>query len=537
MRMGFFRSSRGEQTRRQHKRGGGVHLPHRLHFLFPSLWPSLRARMTISYVSVTVGTVFSFLLLVALASGALSALFPTSDALSSDFFTTVQRQAQTYALIAAYQAQGAALDPSTNFIPGQAHTIAFAYQDDRNFALVVPYLATTSPNPTSVAVALLIAPDNRLVASSYPSRYPAGMSISALTSAQAQAIDRALAGQASTGTERLSSVTLGYAVEPVWGPGHQTIGAVFLQVPGPEQESIFSRLWSAVSRVMLLLVVVTPIGVFFGWIVTRDLVQRVQRLVVATTKFAGGDYAQRVASVHHDEIGQLERQFNQMAEQLVENISRRQQLAEQNARLEERSRMSRELHDAVSQDLFSLRMLADGLQEASRAGSSSTDLRSQITLLEQTTSNMTREMRALLLELRPTELASHGLAGALQKLAHAYSTRLGITVATDVRPIVLDVKAEHTLLRITQEALANAARHSRATLVSLRLASEGDLVTLTIIDNGEGFVAHDTVEGHGLGLRIMRERVEELHGTFDLKTAPGQGTCISIAVPREQADD
>ena len=141
---------------------------------------------------------------------------------------------------------------------------------------------------------------------------------------------------------------------------------------------------------------------------------------------------------------------------------------------------------------------------------------------------MTREMRALLLELRPTQLENLGLAGALRKLAQAYSMRLGITVSTDVKPIALDVKTEHALLRIAQESLANAARHSSATLISLCLVSEGSRVKLTITDNGEG---------HGLGLHVMQERVEELHGTFDLKTVPDQGTCIIVDVPRENACD
>jgi len=150
---------------------------------------------------------------------------------------------------------------------------------------------------------------------------------------------------------------------------------------------------------------------------------------------------------------------------------------------------------------------------------------------------MSRELRALLLELRPTQLENLGLAGALRKLAQAYSMRLGITVTTDVKPIALDVKTEHALLRIAQESLANAARHSSATLISLCLVSEGSMVKLTITDNGEGFAANDSVEGHGLGLHVMQERVEELHGTFDLKTAPGQGTCITVDVPGENACD
>ncbi len=509
-------------------------LPKRLRFLFPFRHSGLRARMTLSYVAVSLGSVLSFQLFVVLVGGVLSAI--SSDTSYSSFLVVMQRQAQSYALVAALQAQGVALDPRTSFIPGQAHTLSLPDQENLVYPVSAPFIPTASLDPTSVTIALLIAPDGHLVASSSPSRYSAGMAVSALSPEQRRAIGSALAGRASTGTEHLSSATLGYAAEPVWSKDHRPIGAIFLQVPEPE-DSIFSRLESSLLSNILLLILVTPVGIFFGWITTRGLVRRVRRLAVATMQFAGGDYTPRVASIHQDEIGQLERQFNQMAEQLMDNISRRQQLAEQNARLEERSRISRELHDAISQDLFSLRMLADGLQEATQAGTSSADLRPHISMLEQTTTSMTREMRALLLELRPTQLENLGLVGALRKLAHAYSTRLGIPVTIDVKPVSLDVKTEHALLRIAQEALANAARHSGATLISLCLVSEEHRVKLTIMDNGVGFAANDGVEQPGLGLHIMRERVEELHGTLDLRTAPGQGTSISVNVPREVAGD
>ncbi len=123
------------------------------------------------------------------------------------------------------------------------------------------------------------------------------------------------------------------------------------------------------------------------------------------------------------------------------------------------------------------------------------------------------------------------------KLAQVYSTRLGITITTDVRPIRLEPRIEHALLRIAQEAFANATRHSNASLISLCLASEGDSVKLTITDNGKGFVANDDRDQEGLGLHLMRERVEELHGIFELKTAPGQGTSILLSVPWEKAND
>ncbi|HET9999891.1 MAG TPA: ATP-binding protein [Ktedonobacteraceae bacterium] len=504
---------------------------------FPFKWSGLRARMTISYVSVTIGSVLSFSLLGVLASGAFSAFF--SDNQSSSFIAAVQGQAQSYALVAALQAQGATLDPQTSFIPGQAHTIALPDQGNQIYHIFAPSISTASPAPTSVTIALLIAPDGRLVASSYPSRYPAGMSISALLPEQTRAIGPALAGHASTGTEQFSSVTLVYATEPIWSRDHQPIGAIFLQapVPGSGRDNIFLTLGSDLLSKLILLVLVTPVGVFFGWITTRALVKRVRRLVLATRQFADGDYSQRVAPVHQDEIGQLEQQFNQMAEQLVENVSRRQQLAAQNARLSERSRISRELHDAISQDLFSLRMLADGLQEATRSGSTPADLRSHIDVLERTTSSMTREMRALLLELRPSQLEHLGLPGALKSLAHAYSVRLGITVTADLAPVKLDVKGEHALLRIAQEALANAARHSRASIISLSLEEQDGLVRLTIVDNGEGFNQETESVQHGLGLHLMQERVEELGGTFDLQTAPGQGTRVIVCLPQEDAGD
>src|SRR6266436_5241405 len=97
---------------------GRFALPSRL--FFPFKRSGLRARMTISYVSVTIGSVLSFVLLVTLVSGVLSALF--SDNGGRSFLVVMQQQAQTYALVAAVQAQGVALDPQTNFIPGHAYT-------------------------------------------------------------------------------------------------------------------------------------------------------------------------------------------------------------------------------------------------------------------------------------------------------------------------------------------------------------------------------------------------------------------------------
>jgi signal transduction histidine kinase len=110
---------------------------------------------------------------------------------------------------------------------------------------------------------------------------------------------------------------------------------------------------------------------------------------------------------------------------------------------------------------------------------------------------------------------------------------LGITITTAIASMPLPSKVEHALLRITQEALSNAARHADANAIELSLQQCGQDVQLIIEDNGCGFAPEIPQTQHGLGLRSMRERVAELHGTFRLQTLPGQGTCIQIALPLE----
>jgi signal transduction histidine kinase len=508
--------------------------PKRFRFLLPFSWTGLRARMTISYMFVTLGSVLTFVILVVLVGGVLTAISPATG--DRAFLAAMRQQAQSYALNAAVQAQEVILDPHTNFIPGQAHSLALPGQENpdyQDYHVFAPYITTASPDPTSISLALLIAPGGRLVASSYPSHYPAGMPVSALLPNQVHAIDQALAGQTSTGIEHLSSITLGYAAEPVESKDNRPIGAIFLQTPSPARDSIFSAFGSLLLDFtnLVLLLLVTPIGVFFGWITTRGLVRRIQGLVVATTQFSGGDYTQRVESHHQDEIGQLERKFNQMAEQLMENISRRQHLAEQNARLAERSRISRELHDVISQDLFSLSMLAGGLQSAVPTAS---PFQRQISTLELTTNKMIREMRALLLELRPTNLENLRLDEALAELAAAYRTRLGISIDIELTNIPMEAGIEGALLRITQEALSNAARHADATAITLALAPCGEAIELCIHDNGRGFNTEDPGLRHGLGLRLMQERVEELHGSLQLESRPGVGSTLKVWIPLEE---
>ncbi len=308
-------------------------------------WRGLRFRMTVSYALTTVAAVLLLEILVGTAVWAVLTFSPLAG-----FWTTpgARQTAKLYALTASAQAGGGALDPHTTFEPGQPSSIALSQGDFSNGGniQIIQYNNTRSPNAQNAAFALLIAPDGRVLASSYPARYPASTPIARLLPGKSQLIMKALAGVPGSTVDETSQGRSVSAVEDVSSHG-KVIGAVYVQVP------IFSGgnflpgftgliLVSGVFWLVLMLLV----GVVFGLITTRALVRRLRHLSSATTRFADGDFTQRVQVSRRDEVGQLEEQFNRMAEELVESMAQRQTLAEQNARLEERARIEQELRTA-----------------------------------------------------------------------------------------------------------------------------------------------------------------------------------------------
>ena len=509
--------------------------------LHPGQWltfHSLQTRMTFSYVWVTA----LFVILVEILAGFLSIIVINQLQDTSDL-ALAERVAIQYAYAASLQSDGLVLNPRSTFQPGQPYSLVSlgqrvpgenARRTNGLLNQTIPYVNERNPAHPPDAIVMLIAPDGRITASSFPARYPAGALFSSLFPRQSVAVAQAMRG-VSVYAKALPDTV--YIAETVWGKHGQPIGVFYGQAP--EEPLGFYNVIQFVSTdwrlltiiVLLVLVVTTPIGSLFSLLTTRGLVRRIRRLAQATTNFAGGNYSQHVPVLRQDEVGQLEHHFNLMADQLAESSSRQQELAGQNARLAERTRISRELHDAISQDLFSLRMLAYGLEDALPEGS---EVHTQVATLERITSRMIREMRTLLLELRPTHLEQHGLAEALEDLAASYGERLEITVESTIAPVSLPAETEHALLRIAQEALSNAVRHAQATHITLTLAELEGGVSLAIRDNGAGFVWDGSQKQHGLGLNSMQERIDELHGTFTLLTAPGQGTEITVFLPRKE---
>ena len=259
------------------------------------------------------------------------------------YIAGASQAADLYALSAAAQADPTGLNPATTFAPGQPASIAISNTLTSNTP-TVPYIASGSPaNP---AFALLVASDGRVLASSYPGRYLAGRSVAQELPTRQRAITRGLAGVPNAETDTNAQGRLAFAVAPVKSHG-RAIGAVYVQVPEVAGGSFvqgFLMIW-LVSAIFWLALTL-PIGGVFGLITTRGLVHRIHRLVDATSRFAAGDYGRQVTLGRADEVGQLERHFNQMAEQLVESMEQRQTLIAQQARREERARIDQDMRIA-----------------------------------------------------------------------------------------------------------------------------------------------------------------------------------------------
>lgn len=216
----------------------------------------------------------------------------------------------------------------------------------------------------------------------------------------------------------------------------------------------------------------------------------------------------------------------------IEN-ARLYQRAQEAAVLEERSRLARDLHDSISQQLFSMTLTAQAAraQLEKNPGRTAT----QLERLQETASAALAEMRALIFQLRPPGLSEQGLIATLQQHVAMLRRREGLTIDLFVSGEERDARGiEQAMYRIAQEALNNVVKHAGACQVEVALELHPEQVTMAIVDNGLGFDMAGAGAGNGrhLGLISMRERAAELGGRLDIRSAPSEGTRITVTVPR-----
>jgi signal transduction histidine kinase len=213
----------------------------------------------------------------------------------------------------------------------------------------------------------------------------------------------------------------------------------------------------------------------------------------------------------------------------VENARLRQQ-AERAAVMEERERLARELHDSVTQLLYSVTLFAGAGERLARTGKLDNP-ENYLAELGEIAQQALKEMRLMVYELRPPALEREGLVGALQRRLEAVEERLGMEVRLLVeQETEMPTPMEEDLYRIAQEALNNALKHATATAVIVRLCIDGKGVALEVADNGQGFDLDIASDVGGMGLINMRERAERLGGSLTILSASGEGTKVIVSI-------
>lgn len=198
--------------------------------------------------------------------------------------------------------------------------------------------------------------------------------------------------------------------------------------------------------------------------------------------------------------------------------------------IEERNRLARELHDAVTQSLYSLVLFSGATKRQIERNNQSNALEF-IERVEQTGQQALKEMRLLVHNLRPDALEQAGLERAIRQRLDAVEGRANIKSTFTVKgKIDLPAHVEEALYQLTQEALNNSLKHSNASRIMIQLEQKADSAYLRIQDDGIGFELDEAEDSGGLGMTSMRERIELLDGSLDIHSEPDEGTTINVTI-------
>jgi NarL family two-component system sensor histidine kinase LiaS len=354
--------------------------------------------------------------------------------------------------------------------------------------------------------------------------------IQAQLSPQSWANLRAVLNDAKGTTSTVSSEaedTL-VAITPIVGQRGNVQGALVMKIVQPNALQLSSGFLGLTMVTVTIVTIIAAIaGLVFGYLTARGFTRRLKKLSAAADRWSRGDFSALAHDPSEDELGQVARQLNQMAEQLQNLLQTRQKLAT----LEERNRLARDLHDSVKQQVFAVAMQIGATKVLLKRDVNAAEMR--LNEAEKLIRQAQQELTSLIRELRPVALEGKGLVVALRELATSWTQQTDIVANLRVEgtETTLPLTVEEALFRVAQEALANVARHSKATLVQMILTTIDDTVTLSVVDNGQGF--DTTRQGHlGVGLLSMQERMKALGGDVKIESTPGKGTCIEARCKR-----
>jgi signal transduction histidine kinase len=423
--------------------------------------------------------------------------------------------------------------------------------------VVVPCVPGTLGNDQPMSLMLLVGVNGKVVATSYPARFPVGAAADKLVAFESIDDLRRDAPAGGVGGQTPQGGVL-WALEPVrlggrGGAAGQRLGSVYVQVPagalrGPPANDLIATVLPAGFRLGgdrvvelaakapvavlagALLVISVPVGLVLGLLLSAGLRRRVRRLAATTGAIAEGDLGERATVSGHDELTEVEEGVNRLAEWLREEVDAGRRQSADASTDAERSEMTRRLHESILHDLSSVTVLAGGLRKALPPGS---PLGTGVEAIESTATGAMRQMHGLLSQQDsaggPQDSA---LVPALQELCGAYEARFGVAVEAEVTPGDLAEPVERAVLQVAREAMADAVQHRGPRRIALRVAMNDRQVEVDVRDDGRGVDPRASEGGREPGLDLLREWVGQLGGTLRLDRRPGTGTRLRVVLPR-----
>lgn len=282
--------------------------------------------------------------------------------------------------------------------------------------------------------------------------------------------------------------------------------------------------------ILSLIISLLIFGIVF--IISKRISQPVINLKNAADNISNGNYEIYIENNSKDEIGELSDAFNQMIDKIKEQ--KREIYEERSMRItsvfdgqeQERQRLARELHDGLGQRILAVKMQLERIENASPELKQKlvTDARTMLATISKEVVDMSEN-------LMPHVLTEFGLISAIESLCEEVKTLRGINVSLKVNEIPADCRADVKiyLYRIIQEALNNIVKHSEAKNVDIRFYYKNNRIELTVADDGKGFDVNSIRKGSN-GIYNMRDRVEILGGTMNIRSLPNQGTTIEVMV-------
>jgi len=299
-------------------------------------------------------------------------------------------------------------------------------------------------------------------------------------------------------------------------------------------------LTTVLGTIGISLIVAALSAILGGYYSSGDIRGELEEITLGARNIAYGNLDYRLGFKGNAEFDGIIQAFNEMASRLELQVGALQKLAQENEQLlqetkitavsEERQRLARDLHDAVSQQLFAISMMsATALKIAEKKPEQAFSLLQEIS---QSAARAQAEMRALLLQLRPLTLQNESLTEAISSLAVELQSKQPLQFDVDLDQMSLPSNIENQLFRIAQEGLSNVLRHAEASKVriSIKVSEAHHRVILMIEDDGKGFALNEVPQS-SIGIRSIKERSTLIGGTAQWLSVPGKGTKLEIRVP------